>query len=481
MNIQWSLLIPELILTATVLLLFVQAMGPAEWYKKLDPAAWVPVAGLAAALSALASIPFAAGAPVDMFYGVYRVDALAQFFKLAIGLGLALTAANARRLDKLEVATPADWFLMLGLAGWGFAVLASSIELVTMIVALEAASFSLYALVPLRARKAPAAEAGIKYVLFGAAATGLALYGLGALMAGAGSTTLDGLAATTFSVAQAPLATLGLVLFILGFVFKLALFPFHFWAPDVYDGTSNETAAAVASLPKLGAVVILVRLAALFSNTSEVALLLAVLAAASMTFGNLMALAQKDIKRLLGFSSVAHAGFVMMGLVSGTAEGLAGAAFYGLIYALTSLTAFWVVCRYSPDGRNLQVSDLDGMYRHAPMLALALAVSAFALVGLPPTAGFMGKLFVLTAAWNQGYDWLVVVAALNTAIAIFYYLNLVRHAYTGEPAGEQAPAMSRTAVASGVAAVMAALLLVLGTVPGPVYDLALGAGKQLLP
>ena len=488
MNVQWSLLLPELVLTGAVVLLLVQAMGPKAWAQRLSPANWLPVAGLASALLALAVLPFAGGDGVTMFYGAYRVDGLAQFFKLAVGVALAVSAANVRRLDPMDSGHKGDWFLLLGLAGWGFAILASCVELVTMLVALEAASFSLYGLVPLRAKEKRAAEAGIKYVLFGAAATGLALYGLGAIIAGVGTTHLDGLSRTIYSFSAAPMATLGLALFVLGFVFNLALFPFHFWAPDVYEGTANETAMAVASLPKLGAVVVLVRLAALVpvgqsfaASQSEVTLLLAVLAAASMTFGNLMALVQTDVKRLLGFSSVAHAGYLMLGLVSGTPQGLAAAAFYALVYALTTLTAFWVVGRYAPTGQNVRVKDLSGMYRQAPMLAFALAASAFALVGLPPTAGFMGKLFLLTAAWNQGFAWLVVVVALNTAIAIFYYLNLVRAAYTADAETQAPPAGADSALSGTVAAALAVALLGLGLVPGPVFDLALAAGNQLLP
>jgi len=170
---------------------------------------------------------------------------------------------------------------------------------------------------------------------------------------------------------------------------------------------------------------------------------------------------------------------VTVGLVAGTAAGMAAAGFYSLIYVLMNLTCFWVLCRLSTDGRNLTLSDLDGLYRRAPMLAFVLAVAALALVGLPPTAGFMGKLFLLSAAWNRGYDWLVVVAALNTAISIYYYLNLIRHAYTVEPEGEAAmPAAAPGGAWWGGA--LAAALLLLGAVPAPVFQWAEAAGRQLM-
>jgi NADH-quinone oxidoreductase subunit N len=189
-----------------------------------------------------------------------------------------------------------------------------------------------------------------------------------------------------------------------------------------------------------------------------------------MTFGNLAALAQNDVKRLLGYSSVAHAGYVTVGLVAGTTEGLAAAAFYSLVYIIMNLTCFWVICRVSGDGRNLQLDDLNGLFRTRPALAFVLAVGAFALVGLPPTGGFMGKLFLFSAAWGKGYDWLVILAALNTAISIYYYLSLVRHAYTGEPAETPLPEKAGGALFGGV---LAGATLVLGMFPSRFFELAM--------
>ena len=166
----------------------------------------------------------------------------------------------------------------------------------------------------------------------------------------------------------------------------------------------------------------------------------AMLAAASMTYGNLAALVQTDIKRILGYSAVAHAGYLMVGLVAGTLQGLDATVFDTLAYILMSFTCFWVVCRVATDGRNLVLEDLNGLHRRAPVLAFVLAVGVFSLVGLPPTAGFMGKLFLLASARNYGYNWLVVLAAVNTAVSLYYYLNIVRHAYTlDEPGREPAP------------------------------------------
>ncbi|EPR43614.1 NAD(P)H-quinone oxidoreductase subunit 2 [Desulfovibrio sp. X2] len=473
MNFDLLRVLPELFQLLLVLGLFVQTCSS---QKSQGEVAWVPAAAGFGVLVAAVSLVQAGSAA--MFHGAYQIDAMSQFFKLAVALGFFVAVLNGWGQKTLADEKRTDYLLFLGLSAWGLMLLASSVELVTMFVALEVSSYSLFAVVPLRARSKKAAEAGIKYILFGAAASAVSLFGLSYIIAGQHTTYIAALAAKPWGFSEAPVACLGLALFLAGFFYKLALFPFHFWAPDVYDGTSNETAAFVATLPKLGAVVVLVRLAALLHPGVGVTTFIAVLGALSMTFGNLAALAQTDLKRLLGYSSVAHAGYVTLGLVAGTSLGLAAAAFYSLVYLLMNLTCFWVICRVADDGRNLSLSDLDGLARRAPGLALILLVAAFALVGLPPTAGFTGKLYLLTAAWDRGYDWLVIVAALNTAISIYYYLNMVRHAYTHEP--ENAPAVKAHPCSVAVGGLLAACVLALGVFPARIFDIVLTAGKALL-
>lgn len=465
-------LLPELAFFALTALLFVQALGIGA---QVPVRRWLPVGALACAVVAAASL----GASATLFHESYKVDALSQFFKLVVAGGFLVTVINATRQPTLEEGKRSDYFLFLALSAWGLMLLASAAELVTLYLALELSSYSLYILIPLRGNTRESAEAGAKYVLFGAAATGISLYGLSYVMAAQKTTYIAGLAMLDWSWAASPVAVLGLTLFLCGMFYKLALFPFHFWCPDVYQGASNETAAYIATLPKLGAVVVLIRLAAVLEPGLAVTDAIAWLGAISMTFGNLCALAQKDIKRMLGFSSVAHAGYVTVGLVAGTAEGLAAAAFYSLVYVVMNLLCFWVVARIAVDGRNLVLSDLNGLHRRAPMLAFALAVGAFALVGLPPTAGFMGKLFLITAAWDHGYDWLVITLALNTAIAIYYYLSLVRHAYT-EPEEDTAPAPDVSGFSLGGAMVLAAFTLLLGLAPSGFFERAVAAGLSLL-
>lgn len=470
MIFQAHLFIPELYLLALIAGLFALTIGPKSWSGLLN---FLPLAAGVGIIVAAFALP----AKGLMFYGAYQVDGLSQFFKLAIALGLAVTCLNAMKQTAVSEEKRADYFLFLGLSTLGLMLLSSAVELVTMFLALEIASYSLYALIPLRGRDASAAEAGIKYILFGAVITALAMYGLSYILAVQHTTYLTGLVTKTWSWAESPAAVIGMALFLGALFYKLALFPLHFWCPDVYQGASNETAAFAATLPKLGAVVVLVRLSALLQPGMEITTLLAVLAAASMTFGNFSALVQTDVKRLLGYSSVSHAGYVMLGIVAGTPQGLSAAAFYALVYVLMNLACFWVICRLAGDGRNLVLDDLNGLYKRSPGLALILAVSAFALVGLPPTAGFMGKLFLLNSAWLEGYHWLVIIAVLNSAIAIYYYLNLVRHAYTRE--AEDASPVASPGLAWG--GLLAAAVLWLGIAPNTVFSLAQAAGNMLMP
>jgi NADH-quinone oxidoreductase subunit N len=463
--VNFRLISPELLHLLIVAFLFVQSIiqGTAPLKR------WLPWAAGLSVLVALASL----SQNGLMFGQTYQVDRLSQFFKMTVSVGFFLTVINGIGQPLLEEKKQCDYFLFMALSAWGLMLLCSAVELISIYLALELASFSLFPLVPLRAKSLPGAEAAIKYMFIGGVATTVGLFGFSYILAAQHTTCLDQLVHMSWSWSLNPMAVLGLTLFFSGLLFKLAFFPFHFWAPDVYEGAGNETAAYIASLPKVGAVVVLLRFTPLLKPGLEITTILAVLAAVSMTYGNLAALVQKDVKRLLGYSAIAHAGYLMLGVVAGTPKGVAAAAFYAFAYVLMNFTCFWVICRESKDGKNLKLEDLKGLSRRAPGLALVLAVGAVALVGLPPTAGFMGKLFLLTAAWNRGFNWLVVIAALNVAIGLFYYLNLLRYAYTKQ-SPEASEILTETEGLSPVLSLMgglflAGLVILFGILPNLVF------------
>lgn len=458
---------------ALVALLFIQSLNPRLQTPRME--SWLPVMAGLGIVVALLNFDVQG----EMLSGAYRIDRLSQFFKLLVAFGFAVAVLNARRHPTLPDDKRADYFLLITISAWGLMIMASAVELIAIYLALELSSYSLYAVVALRGRERRAAEAAIKYIFFGAAATALALYGFSYILATQHTSYLAVLATRTWSWSDQPMAIVGITLFAGGMFYKLALFPFHFWAPDVYQGASNETATYIATLPKLGVLVVLVRLAALHPGV-QVSQVLAILSAVSMTYGNLAALVQTDIKRILGYSAVAHAGYLMLGLAAGTPEGLDATVFYTLAYVLMSFTCFWVVCRVAADGRNLDLEDLNGLHRRAPVLAFVLAVGMFSMVGLPPTAGFMGKLFLLTSLWNHGYNWLVVLAAVNTAVSLYYYLNIVRHAYTMDEPGREPAEQTEAMFGNGGGLVLAGLLLVLGVMPETVFSAAVASSSVLM-
>jgi NADH-quinone oxidoreductase subunit N len=295
-------------------------------------------------------------------------------------------------------------------------------------------------------------EAAIKYFLFGAVATGVMLYGM-SFMFGLGNSTFLGELAKSVPklVGREPLAVVGMVMTLCGFFYKLAMFPMHFLTPDVYEGSANETAGYIATLPKVAAVAVIIRLVSMAGpETGRLTWVLAVFSVLSMTVGNLAALVQNDLKRLLAYSSIAHAGYVMIGILSVNTLGLAASIYYMLGYLLMNLACFYVIYHLAPAGENVSFDDLRGLYRRAPLLAFTLAAGAFGLTGIPPTIGFTGKFLVFTAAFGKGFYFLVILAVINAAISAFYYLKMVRASYIQVDEPGEAVTLSIPATILGV-------------------------------
>ena len=423
--------LPELVLLAGALGLFVVALGGSRARAARNVA-------LATGVAAIAASVFALGSHAELFSGAYRVDAFSQLLKLVFAAGFAAIVLLSGDLPDIRSEIRPEYYLFVTLSVTGLTMLVSCVDVISLIVALELSSFPLYLLVPMRREREghrSQMESAIKYIMFGVAANGIMLFGLSYLFGLTGTTRLPQMVAVLQSAVHSPLAIAGLAMAFCGLFYKLAIFPFHFWTPDVYQGASNETAGLIASLPKLGAVAVLVRFVSLATpDNTTIALLLSILATASMFYGNLVALVQKDLKRMLGFSGIAHAGYAMVGFVALNVAGYTAAIYYAIGYVLMILACFVAVCRVSPDGANVPIADLAGLHRRSPLLAVTLFTGIFALAGLPPFVGFMGKLGLLTAALARGHLWLVVVAVVNSAIAIYYYLQVIRQAVFGEAA-----------------------------------------------
>lgn len=370
----------------------------------------------------------------DLFWGAYRVDFFSQVFKLLVYGGFTLVVFMAERQDEVE--NLPEYYMFLSLSTLGLMLLSSAVELISIAVSLEVSSFSLYAIVPLRRGQTKAQlEAAMKYLFFGAVSTGIMLYGMGYLYGIAHSTFLADVVAKYHQVLSRPWGVLALMLTLSAFFFKLSLFPFHFWAPDVYEGASDTTTTFIATVPKIAAAALLIRLVMLASfSPGEAALLLMWLAAFSMTLGNLVGLLQKDLKRLLAYSGIAHTGYLLLGLLAFSAEGNAAVVYYMTVYLFMNLALFYVIMLLgrAGAGENVLIGHLAGLARRSPLLALTMAAAAFSLAGIPPTGGFTGKLFLFIAAFEKGHLTIVIVAVVNTVVSIFYYLNLVRIGYSRE-------------------------------------------------
>lgn len=372
-----------------------------------------------------------------LFFEAYKVDLFSQTFKVLITGAMFVVLLFSSKLEGVREEIHPEYYLFLFMSVLGLVMLVSSVELIAIFISLELSSFAVYIMVPMRDDSGKfkfQMEAGAKYLLFGVMATGFMLFGMSYLFGLTGSTQLDELVAQVPTMLSTPAMVIAMVLFLCGFFYKLAIFPFHFWVPDVYEGSANETTSFIATVPKIAAVALLLRITTMIDGGgSTLVNLLMVCSILSMFYGNLSALVQKDIKRMLGFSGIAHAGFILLGLLVFHVTGYAHALYYIAGYVVMNLACFLVICTVAHNGDNVQIDDLTGLYKRSPLLAVTLLVGFFALAGIPPFVGFMGKFFLLVDALKQDYILLVTLAAINTAIAIFYYLSVVRVAFcTGE-------------------------------------------------
>ncbi|MGD9948700.1 MAG: NADH-quinone oxidoreductase subunit N [Desulfobulbus sp.] len=461
-------ILPELVLIAGALALFLVSLA------KNVPEQTVKSVAIAFGLGTFAGTLLAFNEHATLFNGAYAVDQYSQLFKVMIGAALAIFLVFSHNLKAIELRIRPEYYMFLLLSVLGLMMLVSSVELMAIFISLELSSFALYLLVPMRDDRTGVRvqmEAGMKYILFGVMGTGFMLYGMSLLFGLTGTTYLKGVFAFLGEGNLQPTVVVALIMILAGFLYKLAVFPMHFWVPDIYQGASNETTGFIATIPKFGAVALLIRFLSLPTDHSAFLIdLLAVLALASMFYGNLSALVQKDIKRMLGFSGIAHAGFIVLGLLSLDSEGYGLAIYYIAGYVLMNLACFLVISNVSQQGENLSIDDFNGLYKRQPVLAFVLSVGLFGLAGIPPFVGFMGKFMILTSALRADHLVLVCLAAINTAIAIYYYLSVVKAAYTGEPGDRPQLLVHPIIQFTGVALVMAICLM--GALPAKFVDYA---------
>jgi NADH-quinone oxidoreductase subunit N len=468
---RWLILGPEIYFLVVAAIFLILSMTRPNGRRDFSAALFL--AGLGVAVT-LATVRLEG----SLVYGAYRVDLFSQVFKGLLSMGFFLVVCLCSSLNGIEEVRHSEFYLLLATCTLGMMLLVSSVELLTLYVSLELASYSLYALVPLRSG-GQQMEAGIKYFLIGIATSALMLFGMASLFAATQTTLIAEMALKLPGLLNTPMAFIGLLLTLCGFFFKLALFPFHVWAPSVYQGAANQVTAFLATATKVTAMAMLARLVSMGNGNTSLAHVLIALAIISMTYGNLVALVQKDFKRLLAYSAVAHAGYSLIGILSMNPSGYAAAVFYALAYLAMTFICFWVVVKVASDGRDLAIVQLAGLHRRSPLLAMALMVGVFSLGGIPPTIGFTGKFLVFTAAMQRGYFLLVLIAMINVAVSLYYYIQVVRAAFLLEP-DEELPAIHLSPPATILTVVMVLVIVVGGIFPRYLFQLAEAAAQALL-
>ena len=470
-------ILPEVLLLVLGLLILI--IDP--FWKEADRRVnlgWMTTGGLA--IVAVVSILIARPGDAQLaFGGMIRFDWLGFSFKMFFIFCAAITAMFL--MDIEHVGRRAEAYLLLIAATIGMTLMASSADLVMLYLSIETTSIPLYVLAGFLKDDDHSVEAGFKYLLFGALTSAILLYGFSLLYGFTGETSLFALASqfATFN----PLTFGVLILVLIGLAFKISLVPFHFWAPDVYEGAPTPIAGFLSTASKAAGFVVILRFFVIVfpGIAANWTLILAVLATLTMTVGNLLAIAQKNIKRMLAYSSIAHAGYAMIGVVAFSKLGVTGTAFYLIAYILTNLAAFGAVAVVGRETGSDEMKAYYGLHRRAPGLALVLLVAFLSLAGMPPFGGFVAKVFVFSAAIEQGWIWLAVVGILNSIIGVYYYLTVLKYVYLyrmeGEEEEKHSILLSRPyAIALTVLSIG---ILLIGAFFGPWYEIANRAAINL--
>jgi NADH-quinone oxidoreductase subunit N len=471
-SINLAAIMPETILCVVAMaLLLINVFVPSQQKGYLG---YLSLAGIVVTFISLVG---GWGNPQEGFGGSVVQDNFAIFFK---GIFLVATALSILITDQYlerEGCNHGEIYPLVLFACAGMMLMASGADLMTIFLGLEVLSVSLYVLAGFNRDNVKSNEAGLKYFLLGAFSTGFLLYGMALTYGATGTTKIARIAAY---VAQNGMAAsnmmllAGMLLMAVGFSFKIAAAPFHMWTPDVYEGAPTPMTAFMSVGPKAAGFAAFLRvfMVALPSLKPEWSALLWILAVLTMTVGNITALYQQNIKRMLAYSSIAHAGYVLVGFTAGNSVGTAGVLFYMLSYAFMNIGAFAVIVLVGKKGEaNNNVADYAGFgYKH-PMLGVAMSIFLFSLAGIPPAAGFIGKFYLFSGAIQAGYVWLAIIGVLNSAASVYYYLRVMVFMYMKEPTTEFEWVRVPLAISACIIIAIAGVLIP-GVIPGSLLELA---------
>lgn len=470
MDMMLQVLAPELLLLASSMALLV---GDTFWAKRY-PTLTFQLALVS--LLMIVGVIFASFSTesVQAFNGAFIRDGVADVLKISMLVMTVFAFVFAREYLVVRGIERGEYYVMGMISLLGMMVLASAYDMISLFMGLEIMSLALYAMIGMQKDSSSAIESAMKYFVLGAMATGLLLYGMSLIYGAVGSLRLDQIY-QTISIAEPSLViSMGLVFIIVGLAFKFGIAPFHMWVPDVYHGSPTGITLFLAAAPKVAAFALMFRLLieGLESAVVEWQGLLIILAVLSLLVGNIVAIAQTNLKRMLAYSTVSHMGFVVLGFVTGNIDGYAAAMFYVIIYGLMSVGAFGVILALSRKGFEADhIADLAGLGRCNPLMALVMLVLLLSMAGVPPLVGFYAKLVILTNLVEVGMVSLAVFAVVMSIIGAFYYLRVIKSMYFDAPVAQAADASFATLSLRYGLVMVAALVLILGILPNGLLTL----------
>ena len=475
-SVDYVRILPELVLSIFGMLIMV--LDPLiDEFKAAKTLGGVALFG---SIASLAAVFVQAGHPGDAFSHMVRVDTFSIFFHVVILAIVLLTVLASFEYLETQRIRAGEYYGLILMGAAGMCLMTSAVELVLIFIALEISSIATYILAGFLRRDPRSSEASLKYFLLGSFATAFFLYGVALIFGATGSTTISAINASLHTGYIPPLAYVAVALMFIGLGFKVGAAPFHVWTPDVYEGAPAPVVGLMSTAPKAATFAVLLRIIfeAGVPGTFWLVWFAAVL---SMTLGNLGALKQTSIKRMLAYSSIAHAGYLLVAFASAPAEGIPSAMFYTAAYAAMNVGAFALISHIAGYGeRYTSIDDYAGLGRRSPFMAAILTVFLLSLIGIPATGGFFAKFYVFNAALHANLVGLTILGVINSAIASYYYLRVIVVMYMKEPQGEAVPLPPLTAGVSAVLVLSAVTTLYLGILPGAVLTYAQDSVRSLI-
>jgi NADH-quinone oxidoreductase subunit N len=460
--------IPEITMTAIALIVLLADL----LIKKKEVLAIFSIVGVAAVAYTLA------GSSGVTFGGMFISDGYSTFFKIIFLVNVILSVLISIKYIVIEKVNFGEYYSLILFSTVGMMIMASAGDLIVLYLGLELMALSTYVLAGFIRHNIRSNEAALKYFLLGAFSSAFLLYGVSIIYGLTGTTDIKAISLfiSEKGLAGNPSLLLSVMFFTVAFGFKIAAAPFHMWAPDVYEGAPTSVTAFMSVGPKAAGFAVLGRvfMVAFASITVDWAAILIPISILTMGVGNIVALSQTNIKRMLAYSSIAHAGYALLGIIAANNEGLASMMNYLMIYAFMNIGAFAVIIMLRSEGfKGEDITDYEGLAKTHPLASALMLIFMFSLTGIPPTAGFIGKLYIFMSAINAGYTWLVIVAVIFSAISAYFYLRIVMYMYMKEP---KATVSLSTSPATGIAlAVTVIAVLVIGVYPSVLVEFARAA------